>query len=414
MANAVDPFSFTATGQAPGWLVPRLPIALARLSLLPEEPRSLEGDPPMMHAKQLGPLVAVALISTSASARTVTLNPVADTYLEVGTEATWDHGKCTYFDVDTKPSGVSYLKFDLSGIPASEQVASATLTLHCTNSSNDGGTIYPVSSGADWSEGDRCGAGGSGLKWADVDCNGDGKITSADFNCPTGVNELLPLFDWPIATLGSVSSGKSYTRDVTAWFGGVRGGGGPVNLAIVSNSSDGATYRSREYSTVSQRPVVQLELEDVPSGVPNDRCERPTVVTSTDFTETLDTRGAPSYDDWDPYPLCTGQPAPYNVWYSYTAPTNGMVMITTTGSTYDTGVAVYVGTCHRDVDTVLTEVACAADVCFGDGRPSQAAFYVEPGTTYLIMVWDEKPEHPASGGGGTLVFHLSQFDGCPG
>jgi len=160
--------------------------------------------------------LATMLLSAPVSARVVTLTPDADSYVEVGSESTYDHGKCSYFDVDTKPWGVSYLKFYPTGISESEQVISANLTLRCSNSSNDGGTIYPVSSAADWSEGDRCGSGGSGIKWGDVDCNGDGKITNADYTCPWGVNELLPFFYFPIATLGSVSSGKSYTRDVTA------------------------------------------------------------------------------------------------------------------------------------------------------------------------------------------------------
>lgn len=362
----------------------------------------------MSSPRVLAVAAAIALLQGPASARMVTLNPVADTYIEVGEEATWDHGKCTYFDVDTKPWGVSYLQFDLSGIPESEQVVSATLTLRCANSSNDGGMIYPVSAAADWSEGDRCGPGGFGLQWGDVDCNGDGKITNADYNCPGGVNDLLPSLDFPIATLGSVSSGQSYTRDVTTWFGGERGGGRPVNLAIVNSSSDGATYRSREYAVVSQRPVVRLELEDVPPGTPNDHCGAPTVIASTDFTESVDTRTT-SFDDWDPYPGCVGQAPRNNVWYSYTPASDGMVAITTEGSTYDTGVAVYVGTCHRDQDTMLDEVACAGDGCFGDGQPSRVSFPAVAGTTYLIMVWGEAQSH-----GGTLVFHLSQLDLCQG
>jgi hypothetical protein len=88
-----------------------------------------------------------------------------------------------------------------------------------------------------------------------------------------------------------------------------------------------------------------------------------------------------------------------------------MVRITTDGSTYDTGVAVYTGTCHEDLDTELNEVACAGDACFGVGQPSRVSFKAVAGTTYLILVWDEALAGAATGG--TLSFHLAQFDVCP-
>jgi len=191
----------------------------------------------------------------------------------------------------------------------------------------------------------------------------------------------------------------------------LRGGEGPVNLAIVNSSSDGASYRSREYSTISQRPVLQLELEDVPPPPqpPNDHCADAKVITSVNFSEIVDTRSA-GYDDWDPDPTCVGACCPRNVvWYAYTPASEGIVAVTTQGSNYDAGVAVYVGTCNGDEDTVLDEVACAADFCFNDAQPSRLSFAAVPGTTYLIMVWDG-----VDGEGGTLHFNLSQPGWCPG
>jgi hypothetical protein len=155
--------------------------------------------------------------------------------------------------------------------------------------------------------------------------------------------------------------------------------------------------------------MVRLELEDIPAAPPNDQCGDPKVITSVAFTEIVDTRNT-SFDDWDPDPTCVLQAPRNNVWYSYTPASDGVVAITTEGSTYDTGVAVYVGTCHSDDDTMLSEVACAGDACFGDGQPSRLSFAAVAGTTYLIMVWDEA----AAAGGGTLVFHLSQLDVCHG
>ena len=55
--------------------------------------------------------------------------PVADTFVQSGTEAGWDHGLADHLDVDQSPADVSYLKFDLPALGA--PVARATLTLFC-------------------------------------------------------------------------------------------------------------------------------------------------------------------------------------------------------------------------------------------------------------------------------------------
>jgi hypothetical protein len=81
-----------------------------------------------------------------------------------------------------------------------------------------------------------------------------------------------------------------------------------------------------------------------------------------------------------------------------------MVRVSTNGSSYDTGVAVYMGTCGT-----LAEIGCAGDACFGDGTPSRVSCPAVGGTTYLIMVWGEAYPHS-----GTLVFCLSQVDVCEG
>ena len=183
----------------------------------------------------------------------VILAPIADTYIEAGTEAGWDHGAATFFDVDAKPTGIAYLKFDVSGVPA--EVVSARLTLHCTNSTIDGGSVYPVGSSG-WIEGDRTGtssssAGGPGLKWTDVDTNADGVIDGLD------TSPFVPDFVHGIRMLGVVTSRKSVTVDLTEAF---RSGPGLYTIAIRNDSSDGATYVSREGTAASQRPQLRLQL----------------------------------------------------------------------------------------------------------------------------------------------------------
>ena len=181
----------------------------------------------------------------------VALAPAADTYIEKGTEATWDHGGSVSFDVDTNPVGIAYLKFDLRALPT--PITRATLTLRCKNSSPDGGSLYVVPSST-WIEGTRTGidstsAGGSGLKWRDVDVNRDGLVSALD------LSPWVPDTSRKIAHLGAVSSGANRTVDVTSAF---RGGPGIYTLAIRNTNTDGTTYASRESSTVTARPVLRV------------------------------------------------------------------------------------------------------------------------------------------------------------
>jgi hypothetical protein len=178
--------------------------------------------------------------------------PIEDTYIEAGTEAAWDHGASDHLDIDTKPFGVTYLKFDLRGVPA--PIGRATLSLHCTNTSSDGGRVYPVGNSS-WIEGDRNGidatsSNGPGLKWTQVDTNGDGAITVADSSPWTP--DLTRL----LASLGPVERGRTYTIDVTAAF---QAGPGLYTLAIRNSVSDGSTFASRNHPEPTYRPVLRID-----------------------------------------------------------------------------------------------------------------------------------------------------------
>jgi len=180
--------------------------------------------------------------------------PVADTYIEAGTEATWDHGVSDHVDVDLSPFGAAYLKFDLRGVTM--PITRALLTLHCTNPSVDGGTVYPVTDSS-WVEGVKNGldsgsANGPGLKWTEVDTNRDGKVCAGGDTSP-----YVPDCARPIAALGRVASGQDTTVDVAA---ALQAGPGVYTLAIKNNNSDGATYASRQHPTVAWRPRLQLQV----------------------------------------------------------------------------------------------------------------------------------------------------------
>jgi acid phosphatase type 7 len=188
---------------------------------------------------------------TGACGAAYDLAPVADTYVEAGTQASWDHGAADHYDVDTAPIDVIYLKFDLTGVTGS--VSSALLTLFCTNASNDGGTFYPVADSG-WIEGTKTGSGsgsanGAGLKFNDIDTNRDGKIDARD------TSPFVPDFTRPLASLGGVLLGQAYTVDLTAAF---QDGPRVYTVAIRNNSSNGATYSSRERVAVAERPLLHV------------------------------------------------------------------------------------------------------------------------------------------------------------
>src|SRR6184192_4831380 len=198
-------------------------------------------------------LVLGATVAAMAADNTLDLTPAADTFVEAGPQATWDHGLADHLTVDHSPADVTYLKFDLSAVAA--PVTRATLTLSCTDGSSDGGTVYPVADSR-WPEGTHKGgtsnsANGPGLKWADLDTNGDGTLDAAD------ASSFLPDVAQPLAALGSVVAGLPVTVDVTAAF---QGGPGLYTLAIASTIANDAVYASRESATASQRPRLHLEL----------------------------------------------------------------------------------------------------------------------------------------------------------
>jgi Copper type II ascorbate-dependent monooxygenase, C-terminal domain len=224
--------------------------------------------------------VGLALgVTTTAStaADHVDLGPVADTFVESGTQATWDHGLADHLDVDSAPTAVAYLKFDLTALPG--PVRRATLTLFCRDGAPDGGTVYPVPD-ATWREGTHHGAtsasaNGPGLKWTDLDTNGDGTLDAADASLS------LPDFTQPVAALGNVVAGQPVTVDVTAAF---QAGPGLYALAIASGSTDEASYASRESTVASQRPVLHLELGTVappPTTTTTPASPPPTATTTT-------------------------------------------------------------------------------------------------------------------------------------
>jgi hypothetical protein len=201
-------------------------------------------------------LAALAVVAPPATVHATTRSGfvAADTYIEAGAQAAWVHGGAAHVDVDTAPAGVAYLRLDLSTVP--ERVLSAILQLYVTNASDDGGTVYAVPD-TGWIEGtakgiDAASASVPGLRWIDVDRNANGALDASD------ASPLVPAAGG-VATLGPVTRGQTVRVDVTA---ALQAGARRYTLAIMNRSTNGATFASRETSTLAQRPILHLVVDD--------------------------------------------------------------------------------------------------------------------------------------------------------
>ncbi len=72
-------------------------------------------------------------------------------------------------------------------------------------------------------------------------------------------------------------------------------------------------------------------------------------------------------------------------WLSYTAPANGVLTLTTDGSTFDTVLAVYVDNGSNQGYSSLVSVGCDNN-SGADGQDSKVAFYVTANQTYYIQI----------------------------
>jgi hypothetical protein len=111
---------------------------------------------------------------------------------------------------------------------------------------------------------------------------------------------------------------------------------------------------------------------------PNDVCGG-AIALAAGSTSTMDTTYATS--DFDPTPTC-GYLVGNGVWFKYTPAANGVVVISTCASDYDTVVQAYTGSC-----AALTQVGhgCSDDGYGCSGSGSYVTFAGTSGTTYYIL-----------------------------
>ena len=130
----------------------------------------------------------------------------------------------------------------------------------------------------------------------------------------------------------------------------------------------------------------------------NDACADAMTVTTFPFATTIDTTLATTAAA-DPTASCTVSPTKpsKSVWFRLTSPVDGALTVSTAGSTYDTVLAAFTGTCDA-----LAPVGCNDDD--GTDRAATLVLPVAAGTPYLVEATD------FASTGGMLVFSVA-FDG---
>jgi hypothetical protein len=124
---------------------------------------------------------------------------------------------------------------------------------------------------------------------------------------------------------------------------------------------------------------------------PNDFCSGATVISVTNYTSTQTTVTATSTGD--PLPNCVSTFFGKGVWYAFTPVVSGTMQVDTVGSSFDTVLGIYSGTCGA-----LTQVGCNDDS--GGTLLSRTTNAVTGGTTYFILAggWN--------GDAGSLTLHM--------
>ena len=169
-----------------------------------------------------------------------------------------------------------------------------------------------------------------------------------------------------------------------------------LNAAIAS----GTTYYievAGYYSYSSGNLVISVD-STTGSAPPNDDFDNAFIISSAPYTYTQNTATATTAFDDPTFQICaTGNTHSHSVWYSFTAPSNGDLHVDTSGSGYDTVLAVWTG-----MRGALTAVACHDDVTWPSNSTSSIDTSATAGTTYYIEVVSY-----GSGAGGSLAFHAN-------
>ena len=171
---------------------------------------------------------STASVSVVVGPRTITLAPVADTYVDAANPGT-NFGRATSLFVDASPVKQAYLRFDVRGIMPPFTVRRARLRLTTAGSSTaaspSGGSVQTIVAG--------------NLAWSEASTT---YVTRPALDGPT------------LASQGAVTASQVVDFDVTAAVSS----DGVYSFGLRPTSSDEVVYQSRE--ALSGRPALLLEM----------------------------------------------------------------------------------------------------------------------------------------------------------
>jgi chitodextrinase len=166
------------------------------------------------------PSAPAAVTTPAATTQTMTLNPVADTYVD-SSKPTATHGSATTLRVDGSPLVDSYLRFDLSAVPGT--ITGLTLKVQANSSSGGGYAVRGVADNT-WSE--------SALNW----------------------NNAPPIGSVDAGQSGAFSSNTLTSVDVSSLING----NGLLSMAMIGVNGTAISFSSREGAVKPQLVVTYL------------------------------------------------------------------------------------------------------------------------------------------------------------
>ncbi len=232
-------------------------------------------------------------------------------------------------------------------------------------------------------------------------CAADDPLMS---QCSLGTGFATVWYEFTPSTKGQLTVdtiGSDYDTTLAVWTG-VRGSltslgcdddsGGNLTSRVSLETQASTTYyiEAAQYgwpegertgtktaATSLSGGILHLNVDFVPGGPDNDNFDHAEQINSTPYNDVLDSTWATSAVDDPALSACERGPGLATVWYRFTPNTDGTLAVDTTGSGYDTMLAVWTGSRGS-----LAHVACNDD--YGGYLTSWLSANLVAGTTYYI------------------------------
>ena len=172
---------------------------------------------------------------------TVTLTSVADIYLRTGASPNENTNDRDYFIVDGDIVATGLVRFDLSSIPGTATVASATLMLYVDGDEGMAENVYQMLEA--WDEASATSnQRATGMAWLAAGA-------APPSRGATAISTFTP------ATPNVTVNATLMTAVVQSW---VMAPATNFGVAIATTNSDGARFAARERSVAAQRPQLRI------------------------------------------------------------------------------------------------------------------------------------------------------------